>query len=60
MVKWLAFWFAVLALLTSADERQTRKAIERIEVRLKPLEDQKCTLMVVLTPSGQTTVCTHQ
>jgi hypothetical protein len=57
MVKWLAFSFALLALFTSADERKVRNEFEMIEMRLKAIEGGKCLLMVVLTPTGQATVC---
>ena len=48
MIKWLAFVLAILALL----------ALDDIQARIGSLENNRtCTLMVVLTPSGQATIC---
>lgn len=57
MVKWLAFGFALIALFTSADEHKVRNEFEMMEARLKAVEGGKCILMIVLTPTGQATVC---
>ena len=57
MIKWMALIFALLALFSAADERKTREAFERVDARIGSLEHKTCTLMVVLTPTGQTTIC---
>jgi len=57
MIKWLALWFAMLALFTAADRSKTTDAFNAMEARIGRIENKQCTLMVVLTPSGQTTIC---
>jgi hypothetical protein len=57
MIKWLAFFFAIIALCSSADERKVRGEFDRVWSRI---DGQKCLMMVVLTPSGQATICAPQ
>jgi hypothetical protein len=45
MVKWFAFFFAIIALFSSADERKVREEFGRMEARLKAIEGGKCTLI---------------
>ena len=56
MVQWLAFFFSILALVTSAHWR----TVEELGFRVGAIEARKCTLMEVVTPSGTATICTHQ
>lgn len=60
MIKWLALFFAFIALTSSADERKVREEFDRMKARIDLIEGDKCTLMVVLTPSGQSTICAKQ
>jgi hypothetical protein len=57
MIKWFAFAFALIALCTAADERKVREEFDRVWSRI---DGQKCIMMVVLTPSGQATICAPQ
>lgn len=57
MVKWIALILALIAIGTAADESKVRAEFERINARI---DGRKCMLMVVLTPSGQATICAPQ
>lgn len=57
MIKWIALLFAWIALVTAADERKVSESFARIEARVQLLESAKCQMMVVMTPSGESTVC---
>lgn len=57
MIKWFAFFFAIIALCSSADESKVRAEFDRMKARLDAVERAQCTLMVVSTPSGTSTIC---
>lgn len=54
---WVAFVIALIALTTAADERKVRSEFDRVWSRL---DGKQCLLMVVLTPTGQATICAPQ
>ena len=60
MIKWLAFFFAIVALTSSADERKVRAEFDRMKARLDAVEDRKCILMAVTTPTGVASICANQ
>ncbi|PDT71760.1 hypothetical protein CO683_00955 [Bradyrhizobium ottawaense] len=60
MLKWWAFIFAIIALVTSADEKKVRAEFDRVQIRLDAIENRKCTLMAVTTPSGVASICALQ
>lgn len=60
MIKWLAFFFALIALCSSADESKVRSQFDQMETRLHAIENRKCTLMAVDTPSGIKSICVDQ
>ena len=53
MIGWLAWIMALIALATSPSEDE----MNRIESRLTALEQRKCTMMQVSTPTGARTIC---
>jgi hypothetical protein len=57
MIKWWAFIFALIALFTAADEKKVRAEFDRVQARLDAIENRKCTLMAVTTPSGIASIC---
>lgn len=59
-MKWIAFFMALIALTTAADERKVREEFDRVKARLDSIEARKCTLMAVSTPTGVTSICAIQ
>ena len=49
-VAWIVAMLALIATPTTA-------TMDRIDARLTALENKQCTLMIVSTPTGQTTIC---
>lgn len=41
MIKWFAFWFALIALCSSADRTKVQAEFDRMEARLRALEANK-------------------
>ena len=56
MIKWSAFFMAWFALVFTPSDTDFHKLKSRIE----GIERRQCLLMVVLTPTGQATVCAVQ
>jgi hypothetical protein len=59
-MKWIAFLMALLALVSAADRNKVAEEFEKDRLRLSAIENKKCTLMAVLTPSGVTSICIGQ
>jgi hypothetical protein len=57
MIKWLALTIALVALFSAADQRKTHDAFDKIDARLKAIENRKCNLMAVSTPDGVASIC---
>jgi hypothetical protein len=51
---------ALLALVSVADRNRVAEEFEKDRSRLSAIENKKCTLMAVLTPSGVTSICIGQ
>jgi hypothetical protein len=57
VIKWLALLIAFIALFSAADQSKTRDAFDRVNARLNALENRKCILMAVSTPTGVASIC---
>lgn len=53
---WIAYLLALFAILISPSNSKVNDTADRVE----RLERQQCTMMVVLTPTGQATVCVQK
>lgn len=53
MIKWLAFFFAFIALMSGPSSNDVRL----IDARLKAIEGRQCILMAVNTPNGVSSIC---
>lgn len=53
MIKWIAFIMAYSALVSGASQTE----VANLKARLSAIENRKCILMAVNTPSGVTSIC---
>lgn len=53
MIKWLALFFAFIALMSGPSGNDVRL----IDARLKAIEGRQCILMAVTTPDGVASIC---
>lgn len=56
MVKWIALILALIAITRAADDEKVSAKFRELESRI----DRRCTLMQVVTPTGNATICAIQ
>ena len=60
MVKWIALFLALGVVWRAPDKDEVSGEISKLQARVKLLEARSCTLMQVVTPTGNATICAIQ